>query len=75
MIDFKELRELKLLFQKIKLWPFFLDYPTDIKKLLLHIMSTTGIEKMVALMDVLSKLSKCKTTPISNPFISIKPMR
>jgi AraC-like DNA-binding protein len=65
MIDFKELRELKLLFQKSNSGLSFLDYPTDIKKSLLNIIDATGIEKMVALMDVLSKLSKCRTIPIS----------
>lgn len=66
IINFKETAHLKELFEKSNCGLLFKDYPTRIKSCLLKIIDTSGIDKMVALISLLSTLSQCTTTTVSS---------
>jgi AraC-like DNA-binding protein len=66
IISFKETNHLKALFEKSNCGLLFKEYPVDIKKALFNIINAKGIEKMVALISVLSELSICSTMTISS---------
>jgi AraC-like DNA-binding protein len=66
IIDFKETNHLKILFEKSNCGLLFKEYPSDIKTMLLEMINKTGIEKMLALLSILTKLSFCRTTKISS---------
>lgn len=66
IIDFKETNQLKSLFQKSNCGILIKEYPNDIKNRLSNIINTNGIEQMANLLNVLSILTSCSITPISN---------
>lgn len=72
IISFKEANHLKLLFEKSKSGLFFKAHPSDIKKLLFNVVEATGLEKMIALLTVLTKLSIDNTTPISSAIYNFR---
>jgi AraC-like DNA-binding protein len=66
IIDFKETNHLKSLFEKSKCGILFKEQPLDIKKSLINMINSNGIEKMLALISILTRISICGTMPISS---------
>lgn len=66
IIDFKEFFPLKQLFQQSNYGLYITEYPSNIKEILFHVVNYTGVEKMIALFNVLSFLSGCSYTLISS---------
>jgi AraC-like DNA-binding protein/mannose-6-phosphate isomerase-like protein (cupin superfamily) len=66
IIDFKEFNPIKTLFQQSNFGIFFTEHPSNIKELLINVLNCSGIEKIIALFNVLSLISRGNYVPISS---------